>query len=111
MAVPAESQEAWPELSLGMISPSCESRGGTPEGELSLHRGRAAPDGAEDNGSAPAGVPLPFYLFGVRFFPSSLPDLIRQSMRRRGLLRISERLSKLHLCMDHRVKPGGDEIK
>jgi hypothetical protein len=27
-------------------------------------------------------------------FPSSLPDLIRQSMRR--------------LSMDHRVKPGGD---
>jgi hypothetical protein len=52
-----------------------------------------------------------FYELGVRFFPSSLPDLIRQSIGRRGLLRISERLSKLHLCMDHRVKPGGDEIK
>src|SRR5665213_1171335 len=33
-SAPAESQEAWPELSLGMMSPSCESRGGTPTGEL-----------------------------------------------------------------------------
>jgi hypothetical protein len=47
----------------------------------------------------------------LSFFSSSLPDLIRQSMWRRGPFRISEWLSKLHLCMDHRVKPGGDEIR
>jgi hypothetical protein len=50
-----------------------------------------------------------FPSFFLRFFPSSLPDLIRQSMRQRSPFRISERLSKLHLGMDHRVKPGGDE--
>jgi hypothetical protein len=38
-----------------------------------------------------------------------LPDLIRQSMQRRRPFRIPYWLSKLHLCMDHRVKPGGDE--
>ena len=51
------------------------------------------------------------FLFCFCFFPSSLPDLIRQSIGRRSLFDVSSWFSKLRLCMDHRVKPGGDEIK
>jgi hypothetical protein len=40
-----------------------------------------------------------------RFFTSSLPDLIRQSMGQPRSLYLS------HVSMDHRVKPGGDETK
>src|ERR1700677_4011552 len=59
MAVPAESQEAWPELSLGMISPSCESRGGTPTGERVPQDARRI---RWCGGCGPAfvGGPLPF---------------------------------------------------
>jgi hypothetical protein len=44
-----------------------------------------------------------------RFFTSSLPDLIRQSMQRAGLLRFTALFDSLRVRMDHRVKPGGDD--
>jgi hypothetical protein len=40
---------------------------------------------------------------------SSLPGLTRQSMLSTGLLRLTHCFGRLHLSMDHRVKPGGDE--
>jgi hypothetical protein len=42
-----------------------------------------------------------------RFLISSLADLIRQSMRTPACS--IGRFDSLHLGMDHRVKPGGDE--
>jgi hypothetical protein len=53
---------------------------------------------------APAGVPLPF----ICFF--TLPDLIRQSMRKRSSIGFADRFSKPHVSIDHRVKPGGGEV-
>ena len=45
---PAKSQEAiGPSCAFGTTTPSGKNRGGTPTGELP-HKGRAAPDGAED---------------------------------------------------------------
>jgi hypothetical protein len=41
---------------------------------------------------------------------SSLPGLTRQSMGRAGLLRLTGLFDSLHVSMDHRVKPGGDEL-
>ena len=40
---------------------------------------------------------------------SSLPDLIRQSMRKRRIS--SVRFHIRRFSMDHRVKPGGDEVR
>jgi hypothetical protein len=54
-------------------------------------------------GYAPAGVSPPFFL-------SSLPDLIRQSKRTRISIESADTLSEPHVSMDHRVKPGGDEV-
>jgi len=54
-------------------------------------------------GHAPAGVSPPFFL-------SSLPDLIRQSMRTKSSIGSADKLSEPHVSMDHRVKPGGDEV-
>jgi hypothetical protein len=44
-----------------------------------------------------------------RFFTSSLPGLTRQSMRGAHLLRLTVLFDSLHVSMDHRVKPGGDD--
>ena len=48
--------------------------------------------------------------FRFLFCLSSLPDLIRQSMRRRSFIGFADRFSEPHVSMDHRVKPGGDEV-
>ena len=39
----------------------------------------------------------------------SLPDLIRQSMRSEGLLRLPAPFDSLDVSVEHRVKPGGDD--
>jgi len=44
-------------------------------------------------------------------FQSSLPDLIRQSMLRTGSLSLSVRPHSPDVSMDHRLKPGGDEVR
>jgi hypothetical protein len=55
---------------------------------------------------------LPAVRFLVLFFLlSSLPDLIRQSMRRLSFRGPSASSQEPQLRMDHRVKPGGDEEK
>jgi hypothetical protein len=40
---------------------------------------------------------------------SSLPDLIRQSMRKKGFIGFADRSFRTAVSMDRRVKPGGDE--
>jgi hypothetical protein len=40
---------------------------------------------------------------------SSLPGLTRQSMLRCDSFSLTARVISLHLSIDHRVKPGGDE--
>jgi hypothetical protein len=42
---------------------------------------------------------------------SSLPGLTRQSMLTAGSLVFAARFCSLHFSMDHRVKPGGDEVR
>jgi hypothetical protein len=42
---------------------------------------------------------------------SSLPGLTRQSMWRGHALRFAARIRVPQLSMDHRVKPGGDEVE
>jgi hypothetical protein len=42
---------------------------------------------------------------------SSLPGLTRQSMLTRRLQRLSAGFRQRHFIMDHRVKPGGDEVR
>jgi hypothetical protein len=44
-----------------------------------------------------------------RFRTSSLPGLTRQSIESVGLLRFGVLFHPLHVSMDHRVKPGGDD--
>jgi len=43
-------------------------------------------------------------------FVSSLPDLIRQSIRPRRSIGFAEEFVQPHVSMDHWVKPGGDEV-
>jgi len=42
---------------------------------------------------------------------SSLPGLTRQSMRGAGSLSFAASCDSLHVGVDHRVKPGGDDGK
>ena len=79
---------------------------GTPIGERVPARGarRTVRRGGWLNTSV--GVPLPFFF---RLSSSSLPDLIRQSMRTGSFIGFVGRLPEAHFSMDHRVKPGGDE--
>jgi hypothetical protein len=44
------------------------------------------------------------------FFMSSLPDLIRQSMLIGKWPRYAAQIRSPDFSMDHRVKPGGDEV-
>ena len=44
-----------------------------------------------------------------RFPTASLPGLTRQSMLGAGSLRFAASFALLHVSMDHRVKPGGDD--
>jgi hypothetical protein len=79
-------------------------RGGTPTGEraalFSARRIRRC-------GSFDTRLSAFCLLF---FLLSSLPDLIRQSMRPRSAIGIADTFSVPRVCMDHRVKPGGDEV-
>jgi hypothetical protein len=53
---------------------------------------------------------LPAFRFLIRFCSSSsLPDLIRQSMRKGSSVELADQLSEPPFTMDHRVKPGGDD--
>src|SRR5580704_11056105 len=47
---------------------------------------------------------------GRRTFHSSLRDLIRQSMQRTCSLSLTVRPHTSDITMDHRLKPGGDEV-
>jgi hypothetical protein len=62
---------------------------------------------------ASVGVPLPFFLslFCAVRSQASLPGLTRQSMRKRNDINLPVASRKPRVTMDHRVKPGGDEVE
>ena len=61
--------------------------------------------------SPPRGKREKFAVRASASVGSSLPDLIRQSMRGVDVCKLPHRNFSPHFRMDHRVKPGGDETQ
>jgi hypothetical protein len=102
------------ELSGGVGSLPQAPRWNADRRAVPLGRAASAADGERNSARAVCDAArstsrLPAFRLLCFFLPSSLPDLIRQSMRKKSPPGFANGLSERQVSMDHRVKPGGDE--
>jgi hypothetical protein len=104
LKAPAQEARNWSRVvAFGRLS---QNRGGTPIDVRLPLAGAAVPVGTANYRCVCRRFASDIFF---RSFRTSLPDLIRQSMRNRGSHSASTGAQARRFSMDHRVKPGGDE--